>query len=140
MSKEHEPTHVELIIPCQPEFVGVARLAILGVASRMPFTYEEIEDLRIAVGELCTSSVEWAQRNKRPDSKIILRTEITPDKLIVNIADTAGPRHCDEVLDKKDTEAEELDRVFITLLVDEVEITPQPEGTCVRMVKHAVQR
>jgi len=139
VTSENAPAQIELVIPCQPEYVAVARLALLGIASRMPFTYEEIEDLRIAVGELCTSSVEWAQKNKKSESLIVLRTEIAPDKLVVDIIDTAGPRHCGESTGR-DAEEENLARMLITLLVDEVEVVPQPEGTLVRMVKHAGQR
>src|SRR5216110_3663046 len=49
---------VELTIPGKPEYVGVARLAILGVASRMRFSYDEVEDIRLAVGEACTSVLD----------------------------------------------------------------------------------
>ena len=49
---------VELILPCRPEYVGVARLAVLGIASRMPFSYDEVEDVRLAVGEACTHALE----------------------------------------------------------------------------------
>ena len=51
---------VQLLIPCRPEYVGVARLAVLGIASRMPFSYDEVEDVRLAVGEACTHAVERA--------------------------------------------------------------------------------
>ena len=33
-------------IPCSSEFVGVVRLAISGLASRMQFSIEEIEDIK----------------------------------------------------------------------------------------------
>ncbi|MDH7602367.1 MAG: ATP-binding protein [Armatimonadota bacterium] len=139
MANNEAPAQVELIIPCQPEYVGVARLALLGIASRMPFTYEQIEDLRLAVGELCTSSVEWAQKNKMHEARIVLRAEIFSDKLTVDILDTAGPRRCGEST-SRDEEEENLAQLLITLLVDEVEVTPQPEGTLVRMVKYAGQQ
>jgi len=129
---------VELIIPCRPEFVGVARLAMLGVASRMRFSYDEVEDIRLAVGEACTTSVEWAQRNRRPESTIVLRSEITPDKLIVDIIDTAGSRQDDSGVGGQ-LDNENLGALLITLLVDEVKVEPRPDGTHVRMVKNAGQ-
>ena len=33
---------------------------MLGIASRMPFSYDEVEDVRLAVGEACTHAVERA--------------------------------------------------------------------------------
>jgi serine/threonine-protein kinase RsbW len=130
---------VELTIPCRPEFVGVARLAMLGVASRMRFSYDEVEDVRLAVGEACTTSVEWADRNGRSDSKIVLRSEIAADRLTVDIFDSAGSR-AENPVETGDQESENLGALLITLLVDEISIEPEAEGTHVRMIKHAGQR
>lgn len=48
---------VEISIPVRPEFVSVARLTAATVAARQGFTYDEIEDLKIAVGEACTALI-----------------------------------------------------------------------------------
>ena len=132
-------TCVELKIPCRPEFVGVARLAILGVASRMKFSYDEVEDVRLAVGEACTTSVGWAERNGKADSTLTLRSEIASDKLTVDIMDTAGDR-AEDSGGSVESDPENLGALLITLLVDEVTVEPREEGTHVRMVKHAGQR
>ena len=105
----------------------------------MRFSYDEVEDVRLAVGEACTTSVEWAERNGRTDSDIVLRSEIGTDKLIVDVFDEAGERK--EEGRTSDPEAEEnLGALLITLLVDEVNVVPQDHGTHVRMVKHARER
>lgn len=127
---------VELKIPCRPEFVGVARLAILGVASRMKFSYDEVEDIRLAVGEACTTSVEWAEKNGKASTDLTLRSEIGEDKLIVDIFDEAGDRS-DDGRNSTDQESENLGALLITLLVDEVSVAPKDGGTHVRMVKYA---
>ena len=41
---------VELQIPSKPEWVAVARLAISGIANRLPFSVEDIDDLKLATG------------------------------------------------------------------------------------------
>lgn len=46
---------VNVTFPARPEFVSVARLTAATIAARRGFTYDEIEDLKIAVGEACTS-------------------------------------------------------------------------------------
>jgi serine/threonine-protein kinase RsbW len=133
-----EPAIVELKIPCKPEYVGVARLAILGVASRMKFSYDQVEDVRLAVGEACTTSVEWATKNGRHDTDIIVRSSISDDKLMVDILDEAGERQ--ESLAEEngaDYDPENLGALLITLLVDEVAITQKNGGTQVRMIKYA---
>lgn len=140
MSSNECPACVELKIPCKPEFVGVARLAILGVASRMKFSYDEVEDVRLAVGEACTTSVEWAERNGKATAEITLRSEINSDKLIVDIFDESGDRGEENRGANAEQEPENLGALLITLLVDEVTVVPRDGGTHVRMVKYARQR
>jgi serine/threonine-protein kinase RsbW len=51
---------VRLTIPAALEFVRIARLTASGVASRVGFDVEEIEDLRVAVDELSSILVDAA--------------------------------------------------------------------------------
>jgi serine/threonine-protein kinase RsbW len=51
-SEKIEPNEIRLVIPATAEFVRLARLTVAGLASRMGFTFDEVEDLRIAVDEL----------------------------------------------------------------------------------------
>jgi serine/threonine-protein kinase RsbW len=44
---------VFLVVPAAPEYLRLVRLTAAGLASRMGFTFDEVEDLRIAVDELC---------------------------------------------------------------------------------------
>ncbi len=41
-------------IPASGEYLSVLRAAATGLAAQLHFTYEEIDDLRIAVDEACT--------------------------------------------------------------------------------------
>lgn len=51
---------VEMRIPAKAEYVGVVRLSVSGIASRMGFNYDEIEDLKIAISEAITNTVKHA--------------------------------------------------------------------------------
>jgi len=44
---------VRLVVPAAPEYLRLVRLTAAGLASRLGFTFDEVEDLRIAVDELC---------------------------------------------------------------------------------------
>lgn len=50
-----ETIHVRM--PAKPEYVSVARLTAAAVAARHRFTYDEIEDLKIAVSEACSAAI-----------------------------------------------------------------------------------
>ncbi len=49
---------VELSIPVQSDLVVLARLTAVTVASRAGFDVEELENLRLAVDEMCVSIVD----------------------------------------------------------------------------------
>jgi serine/threonine-protein kinase RsbW len=134
---------VELRIPCRPEFVGIARLAILGVASRMPFTYDEVEDIRLAVGEACTTAVKRATRTNQTGASLTIRSEIIDAKLTIEIIDDvsqspAPPPEASESVEKLDDE--NIGALLMELLVDEIKIEPTAgHGTRVQMIKYAGQ-
>lgn len=44
---------VRLAVPATPEFLRLARVTASGLASRLGFTFDEVEDLRLAIDELC---------------------------------------------------------------------------------------
>jgi len=44
---------VRLVVPASPEYLRLVRLTAAGLASRLGFSFDEVEDLRIAVDELC---------------------------------------------------------------------------------------
>jgi serine/threonine-protein kinase RsbW len=55
---------VELTIPVTADLVVLARLTAATVASRADFDIEEIEDLRLAVDELCISMIHGVEEGR----------------------------------------------------------------------------
>ncbi len=54
---------VELRVPADTAYVAVLRTTTAGLAARLDFTLDDIEDLRIAVGEACAMVLEQARRD-----------------------------------------------------------------------------
>jgi serine/threonine-protein kinase RsbW len=48
-------THIRLSVPAQPEYVHMLRVVASGVASRLDYPVDQIDDLRIAVAEACAA-------------------------------------------------------------------------------------
>jgi serine/threonine-protein kinase RsbW len=48
------PDVVHLKVPGQPQYVGVVRLAVAGLANQLDFPFDEAEDLKLAVTEACS--------------------------------------------------------------------------------------
>ena len=132
---------VELTIPCRPEFVGIARLAVLGIASRMPFSYDEVEDVRLAVGEACTHAVERAGDTV---AAIHITSVINPNALAITVADDvpagadAGPKSEEaQLLEEAGVDQQGLGALLMEILVDDVKIETGPAGTTVHLTKYA---
>lgn len=78
--------YIEMKIPAKPEFVGVIRLTLSGIASRLGFSYDEIEDLKIATSEACTNAVQHAYKSNEK-GEVVIGFGLFPDRLEVMVAD-----------------------------------------------------
>ena len=56
---------VHLELPAPPEFVRLARVTATGLASRAGFSIDEVEDLRLAIDELCFTLIGSKGREGR---------------------------------------------------------------------------
>jgi serine/threonine-protein kinase RsbW len=48
---------IELTMPFKAEYVSIARLTVSGIANRLGFDIETIEDIKVAVAEVCNKFV-----------------------------------------------------------------------------------
>lgn len=78
--------YIEIKVPAKPQYVGVARLAISGLASRIGFTYDEIEDLKIAASEAVTNAVQHAYDDEKT-GEVILGCALYADRLEIVVTD-----------------------------------------------------
>jgi len=129
-SKRAADAHVvELRIPSSAEWVGVARLAIAGIASRMEFSIEDIEDLKLAVAEACTSYIQNAQEA----DELCISAEVGTERITITMDACDASRGA---VAASDAPAHGLGSFLIRTLMDEVAYEYAPEsGTKLVMTK-----
>ncbi|WP_163102428.1 anti-sigma B factor RsbW [Peribacillus alkalitolerans] len=142
MSRAYD--YIEMTIPAKPEFVGVIRLTLSGIASRMGFSYDSIEDLKIATSEAVTNAVQHAY--KEGDSgEVKIGFGLFEDKLEVMVGDNGHSCNFDEVRQGLGPYAQDqnvelireggLGLYLIETLMDEVKIH-ENNGVTVFMTKY----
>ena len=83
---------VSLRVPADGAYVSVLRTMTAGLAARLDFTVDDIEDLRIAVGEACALVLPEAV----PGGDLVADFRLTPGTLTISVGvPTAGPRTAD---------------------------------------------
>ena len=82
-------SRIELTIPAGSEWVRVARLTVAGVASRLPFPVDAVEDIKLAVTEAINNAIQHAPLQSAPGETptISIVIETSSDGLWVEIAD-----------------------------------------------------
>ena len=73
---------VELRVPADTAYVAVLRTTTAGLAARLDFTLDDIEDLRIAVGEACAMVLEQA----RADGDLYATFDLGSGELSVTVS------------------------------------------------------
>jgi serine/threonine-protein kinase RsbW len=136
--------YVEMKIPAKPEYVGVIRLTISGIASNMGYTYEQIEDIKIAVSEACTNAVQHAYPEGQT-GEVIVGFGIYEDKLETMVADHGQSFNFIQTKEELGpyTESTTVDQLsegglglyLIETLMDEVRVS-NTSGISVFMVKY----
>lgn len=87
---------IEMKLPAKPEYVGVVRLSVSGIANRMGFSYEDIEDVKIAVSEAITNAVTHAYCDEE-NGEITIGFGVYENRLEVMVADNGGSFDLSEV-------------------------------------------
>ncbi|WP_391117869.1 anti-sigma B factor RsbW [Psychrobacillus sp. L3] len=136
--------YVEIRLPAKPQYVSVARLTISGLANRIGFTYEDIEDLKIATSEAITNAVQHAYAEDE-EGEVVIGCAIYKDKIEIMVADHGKSFDFEETKEKvgpyHDLKEGSLLRegglglYLIETLMDEVKVHHQ-EGVTVFMTKY----
>jgi serine/threonine-protein kinase RsbW len=76
---------VVLVVPADGGYLAVLRTATAGLAARLSFTLDEIEDLRIAVDEACAMLLTLAGRPPRAGTELTCRFQVTEESLSIEV-------------------------------------------------------
>jgi serine/threonine-protein kinase RsbW len=117
------PGEVRLTIPAQARYLRLARLTAAGLAGDLGYAVDDIEDLRIAVDELCAAVIEDASSSA---------------ELVVRYREDDGALVAEGVCDDTAAPPPELHRVaseLLAMLADEYDVGFTAEGRTFRLVK-----
>jgi hypothetical protein len=115
---------VRLVLPAEPEYGRLARIATAGLAVRVGYSFAAIEDLRLAVDE----AIILLLRPEGDAGKITLLFTVERDRLIIDASTTAG--RTQHWIDRGALAHFE---AIVSDVVDRVEV--DPEGHGVRLEK-----
>jgi serine/threonine-protein kinase RsbW len=87
--RENMRDHVKVTMPAEGAYLSVLRTATAGLAARLDFTLDEIEDLRIAVDEACAMLLAQAI----PGTNLECAFDLDSDQMTITVSVvTAQPR------------------------------------------------
>lgn len=105
---------INLSIPKKAEYISIVRLTASGLANNMSLSIDDIEDIKVCVGEACVNSLI-----KKDNDKISVIFEIEEEKIIIKISDTLE-NIPEDIKEKRDRD---LGLLIIKSLMDEVKFT-----------------
>ena len=120
MSNQDE---VRLCVPARPEFLGLVRVTGAGLASRLGLTFDQVEDLRLALDEMCFGLTGTKGR----DGTLELHFLLTEEGLTVQ-----GEGHFAE---PRTLRLSELSELILDALVDKHSSSEGPGGPQFLLVK-----
>ncbi|MDD2572945.1 MAG: ATP-binding protein [Bacillota bacterium] len=128
---------VVLVLPNKPEYVSVARLAVSGIAGRMGFDVETVEDIKLALAEACTNAIKHGCCEEYSEYRI--EFGIGQKCLTISITDKGCGMDKKAICqpDLKNPREGGLGIFIISTLMDRVEFETAPEaGLTITMKKY----
>lgn len=134
---------LNLTIPADADFIDLVRLNLYGVASKMGFSYEEIEDMKVAVSEACNNVVMHAYSGKDMGS-IHISMVMLENGIRIEIKDQGSSFDYAQTRDNTSSlHGKSLDEVnpgglglyLMAALMDDVEMSTE-QGTQVLLTKY----
>ena len=125
---------IKMELTTNPDFVSIIRLTLSGIANKIGFSLDDIEDIKVAVSEACTNAIKHSS-----DEKFYVTFELLENGLTIEIEDkgTGYDMDCIAEPDLSNPKENGLGLFIIRTLMDEVSTTSKNnQGTIVKMTKY----
>lgn len=128
---------IRIKLPSDPKFISVLRSTVSELAQKIGFSFEQANDIKLALNEACANVIEHAYKWQKNKSMFVYFI-IHPDALEIVIKDFGKKTAVDEIKPRELEDYREggLGVFLIQNLVDEVHYDTSPKiGTELRFIK-----
>ena len=125
---------IKMDISANPDFVSIIRLTTSGIANKIGFSMDDIEDMKVAVSEACSNAVKHSE-----DNKVSINFNLLNNGIQIEIIDNGKGYDVDaiETPDLSNPKEGGLGLFIIQTLMDEVDIESRGnQGTTIKMTKY----
>lgn len=117
------------------EYMGVIRLTTSAISNKIGLNIDDIDDIKVSIGEACTNIIKHGIVGKKGD--IDINYSLYPDRLTISVKDKGNGF---DIKDIKEPNIEELNEsglgiFIIKSLMDQVDIISTEDGTEIKMTK-----
>ncbi|WMM24712.1 ATP-binding protein [Tissierella sp. MB52-C2] len=105
---------ISLKIPRKPDYISLIRLTTSGIGNSMALSIDDIEDIKVSIGEACINALMLNEKEE-----ILIVFEIEEERLTVKVTGVTEEIP-DHIEDKKERQ---LGLLIIKSLMDKVEFT-----------------
>ncbi|TQQ84596.1 histidine kinase [Peptacetobacter hominis] len=125
---------IKMEISANPEYVGIIRLTTSGIANKIGFTIDEIEDIKVAISEACTNAIKHSD-----EDKFNIVFNIMDNGIEIEVHDKG--KGCDvsaiKIPDLENPKESGLGIFIMKTLMDDVCIeSTENKGTVIKMTKY----
>ncbi|MHA6480682.1 ATP-binding protein [Paenibacillus sp. strain BS8-2] len=134
---------VQLQIPAHADHIDLVRICLYGIASKLGFAYEDIEDMKVAVSEACSNAILHGDEIGAGVIEVTFRHD--DHALIIQIHNEGPPFVFDGSslastplggAAVQELQSGGLGIYLMEALMDKVEVVPTRDGTDVWLTKY----
>ena len=125
---------IKMEITANPAYVSIIRLTTSGIANKVGFCMDDIEDLKVAVSEACTNAIKHSS-----DDRFTIIYTMIKNGLTIEIIDNGNGYDTSSINepDIENLKESGMGLFIIEALMDEVSIESQEgKGTSIKMTKY----
>ena len=125
---------IKMEITANPAYVSIIRLTTSGIANKVGFCMDDIEDLKVAVSEACTNAIKHSS-----DDRFTIIYAMIENGLTIEIIDNGNGYDTSSINepDIENLKESGMGLFIIEALMDEVSIESQEgKGTSIKMTKY----